>query len=205
MSDFYKLKLVAIPDAWRLFSMRKHDVAFQKFAKQIFTRDSYTCQFCGFQASQYLDVVNVDLNYRNNKLSNMVTSCCFCSSCFFLDSVGRDDYGGGNLIYLPEITQNELNAFCHVLFCSMHNTTIYRSDAQNIYRSLKLRSQIVEKKIGDGMSDPALLGRMLIEATEQQRMSVDVILSPLRLLPSYAKYSTQIESWANSALNDLSE
>jgi intracellular multiplication protein IcmJ len=205
MSTLHPIKLAAIPEAWRLFSVRKSDSAFNNFARQVFERDQYTCQFCGFQATQYQEVVNLDHNYRNNKLPNLVTACCFCAQCFFLEAVGKDDYGGGILIYLPEISQGDLNGFCHVLFCAMSNATNYRSDAQNIYRSLKLRSQIVEKQLGEGMSDPALLGRMLIDAPDKDRLRInEEVLAPLRLLPSHTKFNKQIEAWAKAALEELS-
>lgn len=201
----YPIKLSATPDSWRLFSVRKNDKSFTEFSTRVLERDQYTCQFCGFQARQYQEVINLDQNYRNNKLSNMVTACCFCAQCFFLEIVGKDDYGGGNLIYLPEISQGELNGFCHVLFCAMFNATSYRTDAQNIYWSLKLRSQIVDKQLGEGMNDPALLGRMLIDAQEKERLAMsEQVLAPLRLLPSYTKFNKQIEDWARAALEDLS-
>lgn len=204
MPTLYPITLSATPDAWRMFSLRKTDSEFKVFSDAVFTRDQYTCQFCGFQTTQYQEVVNLDHNYRHNKLINMVTSCCFCAQCFFLETVGRDDYGGGTLIYLPDMSQGDLNGFCHVIFCAMFNATNYRTDAQNIYRNLKLRSQVVEKKIGEGMSDPALLGRMLIDAPEKQRLEItENVLTPLRLLPSYTKFSRQIEEWAKNALKEL--
>lgn len=205
MASLYPIKLAAIPEAWRLFSVRKADPAFQNFSRQVLERDQYTCQFCGFQAMQYQEIINLDNNYRNNKLSNLVTACCFCAQCFFLEVVGKDDYGGGALIYLPEIGQGDLNGFCHVLFCAMTNATNYRTDAQNIYRSLKMRSQIVEKQLGEGMSDPAILGRMLIDAPEKDRVRIaDEVLAPLRLLPSNTKFNKQIEAWAKAALDEMS-
>ena len=204
MVFLHPVKLISIPEAWRLFSVRKADPAFQSFSRQVFERDQYTCQFCGFQASQYQEVVNLDCDYRNNKVSNLVTACCFCAQCFFLESVGKDDYGGGVLIYLPEINQGDLNGFCHVLFCAMTNATNYRSDAQNIYRSLKLRSQIVEKQLGEGMSDPSLLGRMMLDASDKERQRIsDDVLAPLRLLPSHTRFIKQNEAWSKAALDKL--
>lgn len=204
MASLYPVKLSAEPDAWRLFSVRKADPAFQAFSRQVFERDQFTCQFCGFQAMQYQEVVNLDHNYRNNKLSNLATACCFCAQCSFLEVVGKDDYGGGVLIYMPEISQSDLNGFCHVLFCAMANATNYRADAQHIYRSLKLRSQLVEKQLGEGMSDPALLGRMLIDTPDQERTRIaGEVLKSLRLLPSHTKFNKQIEAWAKAALDEL--
>lgn len=197
------LKLMATPGAWRLYSARKADPNFNVFEKKIFQRDLYTCQFCGFQAKQYQDIVNIDGNFYNNKLPNLVTACCFCSQCYFLESVGVGGYGGGTLIYLPEFTQAELNSLCHVLFCAITNDTGYKSAAQSIYRSFKFRSQAVEDKFGEGASDPAIFGHLLIDSGLMAENSTEKILNNIRLLPSRAKFRKQIECWAASALEEI--
>jgi intracellular multiplication protein IcmJ len=200
MTNLYPIKLTATPEAWRIFSLRKADPAFKIFNQQTLERDQYTCCFCGFQAKQGQEVINLDNNYRNNKPSNLVTACCLCTQCFFLETVGKDDNSGGIMIYLPEITQNDLNGFCHVLFSAMSNATDYRTDAQNIYRGLKLRSQAVEEKLGEGLSDPALFGRILIDMPDKDRIHIaEKILPPLRLLPSYTKFAKQVKIWSEES------
>ncbi len=202
---YHDLTLAAMPGNWRLFAARKADPAFLKFGERVFIRDNHTCQFCGFQARQYQEIVNLDGNFYNTRLSNMVTSCCFCTQCFFLEAVGKSDYGGGRLIYLPEITQADLNGLCHVLFCAIANASTYRTDAQNIYRNLKFRSQLVEQELGEGMSNPRMLGQVLIETEVKAIDKVDQqILTKIRLLPSRAKFNVQIEAWAEAALEELS-
>jgi intracellular multiplication protein IcmJ len=202
---YHDLTLMARPGNWRLFAMRKADPAFLKFSERVFLRDNYLCQFCGFQAHQYQEVINLDRNFYNTKFSNMVTCCCFCAQCFFLEAVGRSDYGGGRLIYLPEISQAELSGLCHVLFCAITNASSYRADAQTIYRNLKFRSQLVEKELGEGMSNPRVLGQILIESAtkEMDKIEPQIFLN-LRLLPSRTKFTVQIEAWAKSALTELS-
>ena len=195
-----KLKLMATPGAWRLHSARKADPRFKDFELRVLERDHYACQFCGFQASSFQEVVNLDCDYRNNKLNNMVTACCFCAQCYFLESVGIDGYGGGILIYLPELLQTELNSFCHVLFCSITNDTGYKSTAQNIYRNLKSRSKILEDKYGEGTSDPSFFGHLIIDSEDLIKNKNIDIFSGIRLLPSRAKFRKQIEYWAVSAL-----
>jgi intracellular multiplication protein IcmJ len=198
-----EIKLIASPGAWRLYSARKVDDRFKAFEQKVFQRDRYTCQFCGFQARLFQEIINIDQDYTNNKLTNLVTSCCFCAQCFFIESVGVGGFGGGTLIYLPELTQAELDSLCHVLFCAITNNTGYKSSAQNIYRSLKYRSQMVEEKFGEGSSDPALFGQMMIDSnvtSEEQRAR---LFKGVRLLPSRAKFRKQIEKWAASALNEL--
>jgi len=200
------LILSATSGSWLLFVARKVDPTFQRFREKVFERDQHTCQYCGFQAHQYQEVINIDGNYKNNKLSNMLTACCFCTQCLFLEAVGKNDYGGGSLIYLPDLGQADLNGLCHVLFCAIANATSYRTDAQNVYRNLKLRSQQVEEHVGEGMSNPARLGQMLIDANIDDRQQLaDKILSKVRLLPSRSKFSEQIEVWAQAALNEMAE
>lgn len=199
------LKLAASPGAWRLYSARKADVRFKAYEHKVFQRDRYTCQFCGFQAKLFQDVINLDCDYSNNRLSNLVTACCFCAQCFFIESVGVGGYGGGTLIYLPELTQAELNSLCHVLFCAITNDTGYKSSAQNIYRSFKFRSQLVEEKYGEGTSDPAIFGQLMIDSGVAKKEVVDGLFKNIRLLPSRAKFRKQIEQWAASALEEITE
>lgn len=201
----YPLTLHVIPGAWRLFIARKADKAFEAFSTKVWERDDYTCQFCDFQARQFQEVINLDTQYQNNRLSNLATACCFCTQCFFLEAVGKGDYGGGTLIYLPEVSQSDLNGLCHVLFCAIANATDYRTDAQNIYRNLKLRSKYVEDKLGEGMSNPSLVGQALVNVLDPQKQeAMPEWLNSLRLLPARAKFSLQIETWAAAALEELS-
>ena len=207
MKELYPLTLRAVPGAWRMFSARKGDNAFRAFAQKVYERDNYTCQFCGFQAKEYQEVVNLNHDYYYNKLSNLVTACCFCAQCLFIESIGVEEYGGGTLIYLPEITQGQLNAFCHVLFCAITNDTGYKSSAQTIYRTFKFRSQMVEDKFGEGSSDPAAFAQLLLNAgMESDYKKIEkTILNNICLLPSMSKFRKQIERWAATALEELSK
>lgn len=199
----HELQLAVNLPGWRLFVRRREDKAFQPIATRILDRDQYTCQFCGFQAKEFQEIVNLDGNYYNNKMSNMATSCCFCSQCLFLESVGLDDMSGGQLIYAPEISQADLNSFCHVLFCAMGNGTGYQDSAQTIYRSFKFRSQIIENKFGAATSNPATFGQLILEYEIQRPEAKVELLKDIRLLPSYTKFKVQLETWAKAALEEL--
>lgn len=201
----YVLNLMASPDAWRLFSARQADPRFKPFQDKVLNRDRYVCQFCGFQAKIYQDVVNLDGDYHNNKLTNLVTACCFCSQCYFIESVGVGGFGGGDLIFLPEMTQTELNSLCHVLFCAIANDTGYKNSAQTIYRGFKERTQVVEQKFGEGASDPSIFGHLLIDSGRAKTDIVNVIFKDMRLLPSRAKFRRQIDGWAAQALEEMKE
>lgn len=196
------LTLQANPGNWQKFIARRLSVSFQTLAKKIWQRDRYTCQYCDFQAKEYMDVINHDQNYANNKASNLVTACGFCSQCFFLESIGLDDMSGGQLIFLPEISQENLNSFCHVLFCAMSSKAAYQDNAQIIYRNLKARSKPVEAVLGEGGSDSKRLGEIMAEYQSlPQAKSLQPFLKDVRLLPLQAKFSIQLEAWAKSAVS----
>lgn len=206
----HPLSLQIKPGAWQAYIKRKQAPgsatrkSFSEFSERILKRDNFTCQFCGFQAKDFQEVINIDNNYQNNKAKNMATSCVFCTQCHFVESIGVGDYGGGRLIYLPEISQAELNSLCHVLFCAVTNDTGYKATAQSIYRNLRFRAQAVENEFGEGMSQPNKLGQMLIEMNVEQAKR-DKILAGLRILPSRTRFREQIDHWAKTALNELVE
>jgi len=202
-SAWLDLRLVASPGSWRSYSARLADVRFKTYQDKIFARDHHTCRFCGFRANTDQHIINYDGNYNNNKINNLVTACCFCAQCFFLESVGVGGYGGGTLIYCPELTQAELHALCHVIFCAMTNDTGYKNTAQSIYRALKTRADVVEAKFGEGTSDPSILGHLLIDAHFTQQEQTKPLFHEIRLLPSRAKFRKQIERWAETALLEL--
>jgi len=199
----HKLQLAVNLMGWRVFIRRKEDKAFLPVSKRVLERDAYTCQYCGFQANEYQEVVNLDNDYTNHKLTNLITACCFCTQCLFLQAVGLDEMGGGQLIYLPEMEQADLNSFCHVLFCAMGNNTGYQESAQSIYRSLKFRSQLIENKFGSGTSSPNVFGQIMIEYQERESEKEIDILQGIRLLPSHTKFKLQLEAWAAAALQEL--
>src|SRR3989338_6931574 len=189
-STFHAIELTATANNWRLFVLRKIDAAFSDFQEKIHARDNFTCQFCGFQAKKFMEIINLDGNYLKNNKSNLTTACGMCAQCFFLEAVGKSDFGGGVLIYLPEIRQSELNALCHVIFASMAYRLKNVTHAKNIYRSLKLRAQLIEEKVGEGLSNPAQFGQMLIDASEQKKPAIqDTIVKAFRLLPNMARFS----------------
>ena len=196
------ITLQASPGNWQKFIARRLSPSFQILAKKIWQRDRYTCQYCDFQAKDYMDVVNHDQNYANNKASNLVTACGFCSQCFFLESIGLDEMSGGQLILLPEISQENLNSFCHVIFCAMSSKAEYQDNAQIIYRNLKARNKPVEAILGEGGSDPRKLGGIMAEYQSLPKpKSLQPFFKDVRLLPLQAKFSKQLEAWAKSAVS----
>ena len=199
------IQIAAIESGYRLFMKRKADKAFHAFATKIFLRDNHQCQFCGFSAAQHMEVINLDQNYRNNKASNLVTACPFCVQCHFIDVVGQGDFGGGTLVYLPEMSQSELNALCHVLFTTIALGSEQASDAKDHYRSIKTRSKLVEERLGEGMSKPYVYGQMLLDATQDVSSLHDTVCQSVRLLPNLKLFASCAKDWAASTILQMAE
>jgi intracellular multiplication protein IcmJ len=197
------IKLLAIQGSYRLFMKRRADKAFLGFSQKVFARDHHQCQFCGFTAVEHMEVINRDSNYTHNKMSNLITACPFCAQCFFLDAVGQGDFGGGTLIFLPELSQEDLNALCHVLFTTIACGHEMSSDAKDHYRSLKARSKIVESKLGEGLSKPAMYGQMLLDAIQDVSGLHTQVCASVRLLPNLKQFAPMALVWAESAISQI--
>ncbi len=203
MDAVLKIKLGA--DQWHRFARRNLDKNFETFKDFILKRDDNTCYFCNFQAKNHMQVVNLDHDYLHNVAENMVASCPFCAQCLFLEMLGKSDYGGGIMVFLPEMSQEDLNGLCHVLFCAIVNNTEHLINAQNIYSSIRLRAKIIEREFGEGMSMPDMFGQMLLDTPiEDKSFIVGEVEKNIRVLPSISKFDTQIRSWAISAVEEMS-
>jgi len=189
------LILTAKRGTWRLYHARKRSNGFLSAKKKILQRDNYTCRYCGFYAKEFQEIVNKDQNYKNNTASNLVTACCFCAQCFFLDACGLDANTGGQIIYLPEISQADLNNFCRVLYCSLDKDSVYKNKLQAVYMSYKDRSKEVIDCFGPESSDPRVFGQGLLDAALNKEQLHHEVLRHLRLLPSKKAFTQQIEYW----------
>ena len=199
-----ELKLQATQSNWRLFMVRHHDPKFSSLRQRIFSRDHHACVYCGFVASCHMQVVNANGDYRHNSIDNMVTACPLCAQCGFLETVSVGDYGGGSLIYLPDVTQIELNAMCHHFFSSMYTASKVENDALGLYQELRLRTQLVDQMLGSGMSQPSVVSRLLIEQSDDTLNMADVsFMQGLRLLPSYVRFISLVRDWQHAAVTQL--
>lgn len=206
MSQFLRTISVKLnPGAWAYYAKRNADERFASYKKTVAYECNDTCQFCGFKDKSYMEVINLDGNYKNNKVTNMVLACPLCAQCFFLEMIGKVANTGAVLIYLPEMSQEDLNGLCHALFCAILNGTKYASVAQATYNDLRLLSKVVEETYGAGMSNPAFMGQMIIDTPLENKDNVSKrLLSGVRVLPLLNKFTKCVETWSQTALGSMS-
>lgn len=199
---FRSIELSINPGAWSYFYKRKSDPRFASYFENVKRSHNNQCQFCGFKDREFMEVVNLDGNYKNNKVSNMVLACPFCSQCFFLEMVGKTKHSGGILIYLPKMSQVELNALCHTLFCAIQNGTKYAESANDLYNTLRLQGKLIENSYGEGLSNPAYMGQMMIDTPiDHKEQFSKKMLKDLRVLPLMSRFTDCIDHWSKQAMS----
>ncbi len=201
--DLLPIKLTAKRGNWQRYMSRKSNKTFLNIRDKVFSRDDYTCRYCGFQLKQFQEVVNIDQNYDNNQLDNLATACQFCSQCFFIESVGLDGKSGGTIIYLPEISQADLNHFCRTLFCSMLREAPYKGKLQAAYLSLTDRAKPIEDIFGPSSHEPATFGQALIDSDLTEAQQNHTIFQDLKLLPARKYYKSQAEYWKTTVFANI--
>jgi intracellular multiplication protein IcmJ len=127
----------------------------------------------------------------------------FCAQCFFIESISLDEHFGGRIIYLPEISQSNLNNFCRVLFCAMDKDSSYKGKLQAIYLSLKDRSKVIESCFGPNSSDPSVFGQGLIDTYLSKEQLDHKLLDQLRLLPTRLQFRSQIDYWKKTVFANV--
>lgn len=93
----------------------QEDPAFIELAKRVMIRDHYQCQLCDFQSREWQQVVTRNGYYGKTDLTmdNLMT---VCPHCFLGQRLGYSAIGSKvTLIYLPELTQAELNNLTRLL------------------------------------------------------------------------------------------
>tara|TARA_B100000242_G_C42934256_1_gene433272 strand:+ start:58 stop:771 length:714 start_codon:yes stop_codon:yes gene_type:complete len=125
--------------------------------QNIFERDDYTCQCCGFQAQKYQEVHTINSNRFDHRESNLATVCNFCHQCFNLENV--NDMRSGVLIWLPEISQERLNHVARAIYVARISQGPMAEAARKTLDILMARREEVKNRLGT--DDPFILATVL--------------------------------------------
>lgn len=124
---------------WRQANVTASDAEFQSARLRVLERDDYTCRGCNFRSPpartkkgdgpSYMDVHHLDHDHGNNALDNLATMCPFCHQAFHIGYAGVSN--GGILIWLPEISQADLNNLARTIFIALIAETDRKEIANN--------------------------------------------------------------------------
>lgn len=177
-----------------------------------FGRRCYFCDF-SFGSSDLFEVHNLDHDHQNVDPGNLAPICELCHAPFHIDLVTRKWPGdSGKIIFLPELTQPELNNLLQAVFYAMAVNAMGEENKSEdkpvfqphtVYRVLADRASLVERNAqGDivraSLSEPFAIGRVLAEMDESTYAKRDALLSGLRYLAPQTHFVNQAKAWNNN-------
>lgn len=135
-----KLKMMAKDGNYYAFQSRKKNAKFISIRHSIAKKKKYKCQFCTANCEEQFEVINMDHNYKNNKMNNFALSCSLCARSQLLDYYTPKYSGKDKLIYWPDISQAKLNMLLmRMLSLSKDN------DSNSVYQTKLIYSKLSEK------------------------------------------------------------
>lgn len=139
-------------------------------------RDDYVCRFCGFRAEQYQRTIACAAAGE----PPLATVCTFCEQCLNLERTGI--VGAGLLLWLPEITQVELNHLARAIYVARADKGPMAALATRALDALTARRSEAKKRLGS--DDPLLLATIYQESLgTDERKAAAAKLEGIRLLP----------------------
>ena len=171
--------------------------------QKILDRDKNVCQFCGFKSSKWQEIHHINDDHNNYAESNLCCACPFCHQCFHLGIAGTTD--GGKLIWLPEISQAELNHLVRGLFIAMRQEkSALEKAANSLYTALDTRRVFMDQHFSPGSDNPLVLGQAFLKMKKEDYEKRSEYAKSIKLLPHRSRFEAQIKYWAENVYRDLS-
>lgn len=122
---------------------------------KVFARDDFSCVYCGFKAKRFQEIrpTNPDGEARPTRADDWVTCCHMCDQCLSLERAGI--MGEGILIWLPEMTQAQLNHTVRALHVARSTEGETAEAARRGLDALKARRDEAKRRLGT--DDPLVL------------------------------------------------
>jgi len=176
-----------------------------------FGRRCYFCDFAFGKTEDY-EIHHLDGDHTNSATENLVPICELCHAPFHIEQVTKRFPGDpGRIIFLPELTQEQLNNLLQALFYSIAAQTArgatsgdLSADAgfqgHTVYRRLADRGRQLEElgEVGrPGLADPFVLSRVLFQLDEASYDSRDELLSGCRYLAPLPYFVERAAAWSD--------
>lgn len=212
-----ELLLAASRKSWKMSSThgteydRNYKKRYESVWNGVWSRDKYKCYYCGFTSKKHQEIHHLNHDHNDNSVDNLVTVCPLCHQNFHLDNVSTTN--GGLIIWLPEMSQQELNYLCRAIFIAIEEADQAESEqrevvgfakiARMLENSLSERKLIVEQHIQPGASEPSNFANALINMSDEQYEKREEFIRPFKLLHLKSRFSIQTKYWKNQTYKNV--
>ena len=150
-------------------------------------RDACACRCCGFESKRFQRVVSASLLPQQEGVSDdeFITVCTFCELTMMMERAGQ--MGAGYIIWLPELTQAELNHAMRALYIAQKSgdETLQKAATRTL-EVLTLRRSEAKKRLGT--DDPLILATAFHENVPKEAYEERMAkMEGLRFFP-FARY-----------------
>lgn len=168
--------------------------------EKIFKRDNRTCKFCGWRSTRFQEIHHLNHNHNDNNEANLATICPLCHQSFHLFAL--DVLQGGQMMWCPELTQEQINNYCIHLFMAQRSGGSQAQTADTLYEIFKKRVETLDthEAFGEHASRPGVFLdtlRLIQENKElpNRRETLDKISDCIKILPNPNRFRQQIDWW----------
>lgn len=152
----------------------------QQATEKVLQRDDHTCRCCGFKAPLWQQVLHLNGNDGDFSDKNVLTTCVFCYQCFDLQNAA--DMNSGMLIWLPELSQMDLNNMMRAVYVARGAQGPMNALATKIFDTFYARGEDAKRRLGS--TDPGALAIVMRDfLTLGQYEKAQQHLDGIRLLP----------------------
>ena len=212
-----KLILSANRKSWKMSSThgtrfdREYEKKHKEVWKSVWERDSYKCYYCNFQSMDYQEIHHLNEDHSDNSKDNLVTICPLCHQSFHLDTASTTS--GGKIIWLPEMSQQELNYLSRAIFISIEEAEKAEENSKEVPGFVKIarmlegvlsdRALVVEQHFQNGASDPANFATALLNMPEAKYQKREMFLEPFKILNLRSRFPIQTKYWKEKTFREI--
>lgn len=158
--------------------------AFAGFKQKIQERDQHCCALCSFESKKYQDIAPKPgvATPRAAQLNadDWITVCQFCQQT--LDVTIAAEMKSGVLIWMPELSQGDLNNLARAIYVARVSQGPLADAARKIMEALMKRRETCKQRTGT--DDPALLVTVMSDFLEERHTDKAIAkLDGVRLFP----------------------
>lgn len=182
--------------------------------KKIMERDGFNCYYCGFHSEKWQEIHHLNDNHFDYSESNLVTVCPLCHQNHHLNSAYINN--GAELIWLPELTQQELNYICRALFVAnqikedngkKYNHFIANLGMPYLWHNLfYTRKKLLDKNFGEGCSDLSKFAQVLLDIKKENPkhyLNRSHWIKGFKLLHKPRRFHVQVQYWKEEVFKEL--
>jgi intracellular multiplication protein IcmJ len=157
---------------------------FASFKQSLQERDQHCCALCSFEAKKYQDIAPKPgvpaAKAAELREQDWITLCQFCAQAVDVGIAAH--MKSGVLIWLPEISQEELNHIARAIYVARVSQGPLADAARRVMESLMKRREAARERLGT--DDPTLLVTVLSDYLEDRHVDgVAKKLEGVRLYP----------------------